>query len=33
MKVCRKCNPSALPISVVFFAAGVSVYLTWLTLT
>jgi|GEM_PF-1183633 len=32
MKLCRKCNSSVLPFFVVFFVAGVSAYLTWLTL-
>jgi len=33
MKFCRKCNSSALPFFVVFFVAGISADLTWLTLT
>ncbi|WP_089724084.1 hypothetical protein [Candidatus Thiosymbion oneisti] len=32
-KLCRKCSSPALPFFVVFFVAGVSAYLTWLTLT
>jgi hypothetical protein len=33
MKLCPKCGRSPLAFFVVFFIAGVSAYLTWLTLT
>ena len=33
MKFCRKCSKSPLPFLVVFFLAGVSALLTWLTLS
>ncbi len=31
MKLCRQCHSLVLPFFVVFFVAGVSAYLTWLT--
>jgi hypothetical protein len=33
MKLCPKCVSSPLPFFMVFFVAGVSAFLTWLTLT
>ena len=33
MKLCRQCGRSPLPFVMVFFVAGVSAYLTWLTLS
>lgn len=33
MKLCRQCGRSPLPFIVVIFVAGVSSFLTWLTLT
>jgi len=32
MKLCPKCGTSPWPFVVVFFVAGVSAFLTWLTL-
>lgn len=33
MKLCRQCGRSPLPLLMVVFVAGVSAFLTWLTLT
>jgi hypothetical protein len=33
MKLCRQCGTSLLPFLMVFLVAGVSSFLTWLTLT
>jgi hypothetical protein len=33
MKLCSECNRSPWPFVVVFFVAGISTFLTWLTLS
>jgi len=33
MKLCQKCGSAAWPFAVVFFVAGLSAFLTWLTLS